>query len=130
MCLFQVFFAVAEWFQHPSWRWARTSLFLCLGMCGVIPLIHVLIARGYDHAVQHLGLWFMVSMGVQYVVGAMLYGFRWPERQWPGRFDFWGQSHQVFHMLVVTAALTHWVGVVGCAQYWHEPGSDRWICPA
>lgn len=96
----------------------------------MIPLLHVLIAYGYDHAVKHLGLWYMVSMGLQYVCGAMLYGFRWPERQWPGKFDYVGQSHQIFHVLVVTAATCHWLGVIGCARYWHEVGQGRWMCPA
>lgn len=126
----QVFFAVADSFQHPSWRWFRTSLFLGLGLCGVIPMIHVILAYGYEKAVAELGLWYMVTMGLMYVAGAMLYGFRWPERQWPGKFDFWGQSHQIFHVLVVAAATVHWLGVVGAARYVHAVGEERWMCRA
>ena len=32
---------------------------------------------------------------------------RVPERLFPGRCDLWGQSHQIFHILVVAGALAH-----------------------
>ena len=32
---------------------------------------------------------------------------RVPERLFPGRCDLWGQSHQIFHVLVVAGALAH-----------------------
>jgi len=47
------------------------------------------------------------SMGAQYLVGAALYAARVPERWAPGRFDLF-PSHALFHVLVLTAALTHW----------------------
>ncbi|KAI9024674.1 hemolysin-III related-domain-containing protein [Hyaloraphidium curvatum] len=122
-------FAVADAFQHPSWRWFRTSLFLALGCCGVVPLIHILVSLGYPAAVS-MGMWYMVAMGLMYVAGAMLYGFRWPERQWPGRFDYVGQSHQIFHVLVVAAAAAHWLGTVGSARWRHDPAEGRWACGA
>ena len=49
-------------------------------------------------------------MGVLYVGGAMLYGFRVPERFFAGRFDVFG-SHAVWHLCVVGAALMHFVAV-------------------
>lgn len=126
----QIFFALADKFQHPTWRWFRTSLFLALGCVGVIPLLHVLLAYGYAEAVDHLGMWYMVSMGLMYISGAMLYGFRWPERSWPGMFDYIGQSHQIFHVLVVCAAAVHWLGTISAVSYRHEVGMERWACSA
>ncbi|GMN34900.1 hypothetical protein TIFTF001_004970 [Ficus carica] len=54
-----------------------------------------------------------VLMGVFYGLGALVYAARIPERWWPGKFDIAGHSHQLFHVLVVAGAYTHYhVGLV------------------
>ena len=37
-----------------------------------------------------------------YVTGALAYGFRVPEKYYPGKFDILGSSHQILHMGVIT----------------------------
>lgn len=49
--------------------------------------------------------------GLIYSVGAGFFVSRFPERVWPGKFDIWGSSHQVFHVLVVVAGGVHAWGV-------------------
>ena len=44
--------------------------------------------------------------GALYTVGAVVYALKWPN-PWPRVFGY----HEVFHTLVVVAALTHWVAV-------------------
>jgi hypothetical protein len=44
---------------------------------------------------------------------------RWPERSWPGSFDIWGSSHQIFHVLVVMAAASHLYGLLKAFDYHH-----------
>lgn len=44
---------------------------------------------------------------------------RWPERFWPGSFDIWGSSHQIFHVLVVMAAASHLYGLLKAFDYYH-----------
>lgn len=44
---------------------------------------------------------------------------RWPERIAPGRFDVVGNSHQIFHVLVVLAAASHLVGLITAFDYRH-----------
>ena len=44
---------------------------------------------------------------------------RWPERAWPGSFDIWGSSHQLFHILVVLAAASHLYGLLKAFDYHH-----------
>jgi len=58
-------------------------------------------------------------MGAFYLGGAFLYGSRIPERHYPGKFDFWFHSHQIFHICVLVAALLHYVGLVN-AYNWHQ----------
>lgn len=35
-----------------------------------------------------------------------------PERLCPGKFDVWGSSHQIFHVLIIFAAMAHLVGLL------------------
>ena len=51
---------------------------------------------------------------------------RWPERTAPGKYDIWGSSHQLFHILVVMAATTHFYGLVIAFDYHH--GGDIEVC--
>lgn len=84
----------------------RTTLFLVMGFSGVIPAAHALILyRGNPQIPVALG--YEIVMGLLYAVGAGFYVSRIPERWKPGAFDIVGQSHQIFHALVVAAALTH-----------------------
>ena len=50
-------------------------------------------------------------------LGAVLYACRIPERFLPGKCDFWFQSHQIFHILVIAAAFVHFHGMQNMALY-------------
>ena len=45
-------------------------------------------------------------------VGAGLYASRIPERFNPGKFDYLWNSHNLFHLAVVIAALIHYKSVM------------------
>jgi adiponectin receptor len=62
----------------------------------------------------------MVLMGFFYVFGAVLYGTRTPERFFPGKFDHFGSSHQIFHVCVLLGVLTHFLGVTMAMEFWHD----------
>lgn len=44
-------------------------------------------------------------------LGAAIFALRVPERWYPGAFDLAFNSHQLFHLCVVAAALVHYRGV-------------------
>ena len=44
---------------------------------------------------------------------------RIPERWYPGRFDLFGASHQLFHFAVVAAVIAHYLGVLKAFEYHH-----------
>lgn len=46
--------------------------------------------------------------GVIYLLGAVLYSTRVPERCKPGTFDMCGHSHQIFHFCVLIACGIHY----------------------
>lgn len=44
---------------------------------------------------------------------------RIPERLSPGKFDYFFASHQIFHVCVVLAALSHYVCILTAFEHWH-----------
>jgi len=64
-------------------------VFIGLGLSGVIPAMHYVITDGFWAAVDYAALGWLVLMAVLYILGALIYACRVPERIWPGRFDIW-----------------------------------------
>jgi adiponectin receptor len=81
-----------------------------------------------------------VIAGLLYILGALFYALRVPERWFPGKCDIWVgfkqklfpistkykcrfyflfqfQSHQIFHVLVIAAAFVHYHGISEMAMY-------------
>lgn len=55
-----------------------------------------------------------------FVISFPLSANRIPERVAPGKFDYFFASHQIFHVCVVMAALTHWFCVLTVLDHWHS----------
>jgi len=104
-------------FQSPEWRFRRALIFIATGCVGIIPAFHIYLIYGTKHPELINILYGLISMGLQYIIGAMLYGFRIPERFFPGKFDFAFASHGIFHILVWTAAYTHYLTVLDYFQW-------------
>ena len=64
-------------------------MFIGLGLSGVIPAMHYVITDGFWAAVDYAALGWLVLMAVLYILGALIYACRVPERIWPGKFDIW-----------------------------------------
>lgn len=94
-------------FQNPEYRSIRAGLFFGMGVSGVVPVLHKLILfRHHPEALYTTG--YEILMGAFYGLGALVYATRIPERWMPGKFDIAGHSHQLFHVLVVAGAYTHY----------------------
>ncbi|XP_042029756.1 heptahelical transmembrane protein 4-like [Salvia splendens] len=94
-------------FQTPEYRTFRASLFFGMGFSGAAPILHKLILFWHQPEALHT-TGYEVLMGLFYGVGALVYAMRIPERWMPGKFDLAGHSHQLFHVLVVAGAYTHY----------------------
>ena len=55
---------------------------------------------------------FYLAMATLYISGALIYIYRFPESRSPGRFDYCGQSHNLWHCFVLLAALSHYVAAI------------------
>jgi len=101
-----------------------------MGLSAIFPVGHLLTLLPVQLLLSQMGLFYLVLQGVLYIVGATIYALRIPERFAPGKFDFFGSSHQIFHGFVLAAAVTHFIGLCIAYEYWHEraikvgPGGD------
>ncbi|XP_029466544.1 adiponectin receptor protein 2-like isoform X2 [Rhinatrema bivittatum] len=82
-------------------------VFLGLGLCGVIPTLHITILEGFLKASTYGQTEWLIVMALLYILGAAFYTARIPERFFPGWCDIWFHSHQIFHVLVILGALVH-----------------------
>ncbi|VDN04706.1 unnamed protein product [Thelazia callipaeda] len=110
-------------FAQPRYRPLRASIFIAMGLSSIVPALHILITDGISYLLNELSLLWLILMGVLYISGAVLYATRTPERCFPGKFDLWLQSHQLFHMFVIAAALVHFYGISKTAVRHLEQGS-------
>jgi len=104
-------------FSTPQFRVGRAAVFIALGSSGLIPAVHYIMTVGSHKAFNVGALGWLILMALLYVVGAILYAARLPERLFPGKFDIWFQSHQIFHVFVVAAAFVHYHAIQKIASY-------------
>lgn len=108
-----------EHFRTPEWRVFRALMFVGLGVSGVVPVVHGVLLHDRATMEDRMSLSWVVLHGAMYIFGAFLYAARWPERSFPGTFDIWGSSHQIFHFFVVAAAATHLYGMAKAFDFHH-----------
>lgn len=104
-------------FSEPRLRPLRAGVFMGFGLSGIVPAIHYGVTEGWFSQVSKASLGWLVLMGLLYILGAMFYALRVPERWFPGKCDIWFQSHQIFHVLVIVAAFVHYHGISELASY-------------
>jgi len=105
-----------ERFGEPQFRPLRAGLFAGFGLSGVVPVLHYAFAKGFIHAISKASLGWLALMGSLYILGALVYASRIPERWFPGKCDIWFHSHQLFHLLVIAAAFVHYHGICEMAM--------------
>ena len=89
--------------NKPKWRMCRAISFILLGLSAGLPFIFVEINKRYNerfYLPSENGMPWLTG-GFVYIGGALIYGFRLPERFFPFKFDLIGSSHQIFHMAVL-----------------------------
>jgi len=103
-------------FSTPKYRSIRAGLYIALGLSGVIPCVHYIFLEGFWDTVGSPEVGWLFLMAFLYISGAIIYALRIPESLYPGKFDIWFQSHQIFHVFVVLAALVHLNSILQIAQ--------------
>ncbi|KAG0299793.1 hypothetical protein BGZ98_009756, partial [Dissophora globulifera] len=111
-------------FRLPQFRWVRAGLFMAVGFSGLVPIVHGIILYGFHLAQRAMALNYLFCMGAAYLIGVLLYGSRTPEVFFPGKFDNFAASHQLFHICVVIGCAVHFAGVIKAMEFWHENNAD------
>ena len=92
-------------FDTEKYRKVRGIMYIILGLS--TGSIFVMFTFVSEYVTPHYG-WLYALGGYIYIQGAIIYMIRVPERCKPGRFDFCGASHQIFHFAVLGASLLHY----------------------
>ncbi|KAK3991509.1 mPR-like GPCR protein [Cladorrhinum sp. PSN332] len=106
--------------QTPQFRLLRTLSFIATGLSAFAPIIHAASVFPYHHLDKQAGLRYYYIEGVIVLVGVVFYISRFPEAWKPGKFDVWGASHQIFHVLVVLSAVVHLYGILTAFRWNYE----------
>ncbi|KAI8990083.1 putative hemolysin-III channel protein Izh2 [Pilobolus umbonatus] len=118
--IFTAIVTLMKHFRTPAYRWIRASLFLALGLFGVVPTIHGICIYGFHNSLSTISLIHLGTMAFSYIFGALIYGLRFPERAIPGKVNYFGASHQIFHICVIIALIAHYLGVLNAMAFWHS----------
>lgn len=111
-------------FALPKYRVLRGVLFLVFGLCGVAPCVHSTIQNGAEHSFSDGQIQNLILMGALYIIGVVFFTTRFPESVWPGKFNLVFHSHQLFHILVVSAALVQVWACHNLQQYRRARGDS------
>ncbi|KAK6531819.1 hypothetical protein TWF694_002986 [Orbilia ellipsospora] len=104
-------------FQGPRYRKIRIFTFVSTGLSGFAPIIHGVWLFGVEKMMLQSGMPFYIVEGFFLLSGVVFYATRFPESRWPGKFDIWFSSHQIFHVLVVLATLVQCAGIILAFDY-------------
>lgn len=97
-------------FNRADMAWARVAFYVSLAATGFAPVIQLNMTRGpawsfYFYAPITKSL-------LVYVSGAVIYASHVPERWFPGAFDYFGGSHNIWHMAVLGGILFHYSAMI------------------
>lgn len=65
------------------------GVFIVFGLSGVIPAMHYAFVEGWFNRIALASLGWLILMGSLYIIGALIYALRIPERFFPGKCDIW-----------------------------------------
>ncbi|KAF7893697.1 uncharacterized protein EAF02_001235 [Botrytis sinoallii] len=112
-------------FQGHRWRSFRVVAFCATAVSVLIPFVHTIAQSGWDKAMEQSGMPYYFAEALLLLVGVVCFAKRWPESWIPGSFDLLGNSHQIFHLLVVLAMVLHFVGLLQAFNYNYAKGECR-----
>ncbi|KAK6614342.1 hemolysin III family channel protein [Botrytis cinerea] len=106
-------------FRDPFLRPVRAATFGSLAVVTMVPVVHGATIYGWRVQNQRMGItWVLITLMLN-VLGATAYAIKFPERWFNKSFDLFGASHQLFHMMVVLAALVYSKAILQAFDFAH-----------
>jgi adiponectin receptor len=59
-------------YAKPTHRHARTTVFIALGLSGILPVSHLVLSHGISTPFREMGFGWLLAAGVMYITGAVL----------------------------------------------------------
>jgi len=114
--------------MHPRQRdfknnWILALSFIIAGYSVAPGVLHLTFFMEGKFVRDFPFLLFFIAGNI-YAVGAVLYATKWPEKSFPGKFDCFGNSHNIFHVCCVIGAVLAWWGSI---RVFHE--RQLYSCP-
>ncbi|KAF3939450.1 hypothetical protein ABW19_dt0203404 [Dactylella cylindrospora] len=111
-------------FRHPQYKIWRFYVYLVLVTSALLTVGQGWYMFGFEEMDRRMGVRNFLMLGVWQTTGGIVYAARAPERWVPKRFDNWGHSHQLMHVLVVCGAVCNEWGLLRAVEYWASKGVD------
>lgn len=89
-------FSTLIWINSP--RWVTAGLYLFMGWLALIAIYPI------TEAISFRGLFWLLSGGILYTIGGILYALKWPGRNNP-RFG----CHEIFHVFILLGSVCHYL---------------------
>ncbi|ORY96858.1 hemolysin-III related-domain-containing protein [Syncephalastrum racemosum] len=91
-----------------QYRPLRIAVFLSMAFSSIVPVMHLILLNGL-----HVTFVFFRLAAVSvtmYILGVVVYANRFPEKMFPGKFDFAGMtSHAIWHVFVCLGIYFHYL---------------------
>jgi len=119
--------ATFDFFHSERFSTMRTTLYLAVAGFGVIPAIQIRFLQSYyiilsgDMAENFMAIQYRIYlMYFCYGCGVFSYVYVFPERFFPGKFNIWFHSHQLWHIFVLLGVFIHYGTMVMVFQNWQN----------
>ncbi|KAL3900830.1 MAG: hypothetical protein SGCHY_001052 [Lobulomycetales sp.] len=128
-CAVTIFLSVSSIFVDPRYRNLRIGSFMAFYAMGAFPLIHLFSIYPVDFVTKAVSFFALMKMTAILLVAVIFYAMRLPERFFPGTFDIFGHSHQIWHILIFISVLAlllrltiqiyvNYLGVIDSHAFW------------
>ncbi|XBW34615.1 hypothetical protein QEN19_000181 [Hanseniaspora menglaensis] len=111
-------FVLNDKFNHKDWKIVRASFFVLFAASGLLPIFTGFFVFGIENSIKRVQLLYVFFEAICYIAGALIYGFKIPECYFkPGKFDYFFNSHQIFHLCCVAGSVFHFRAVIASFVY-------------
>ncbi|KAG1144425.1 hypothetical protein G6F37_007139 [Rhizopus arrhizus] len=94
-----------------EYRPLRIAVFVSMAVSSAIPVLHLIFLNGFKSTWNFFDL-AAVSV-LMYILGVVVYANRFPEKMYPGSFDFIGlTSHAIWHVFVCFGIFFHYLATL------------------
>ncbi|KAL2270883.1 hypothetical protein VTJ83DRAFT_254 [Remersonia thermophila] len=96
-------------FNGQDMAWVRVGFYVALSATGFLPILQLSLTRSFEDV---LSFYTPITKSLLvYLLGALVYASKVPERWYPGMFDYIGGSHNLWHVAVLGGILFHYTAM-------------------